>query len=133
MRAVPGWSLCLPDDMTSNCCEALPSHAAMFTGTRLSRKSPVPEVTERHWPSAVLIAALENARVAVSSRTWASATAAASSLVRVSPAGGAAAAVVAGGAAVASAAVVAATVVLAGGAGAAGAPPPMVKSCKERR
>lgn len=59
----------------SNFSPALPSHAFNCTGIKFSRKSPAVGSIERHRPSADFTLAEENARVAVSSRTLASAAA----------------------------------------------------------
>lgn len=61
--------------MISNFSPALPSHAFNCTGIRFSRKSPAVGSIKRHFPSADFKLAEEKARVAVSSRTLASAAA----------------------------------------------------------
>lgn len=69
--------------MISNFWPALPSQAFNCTGIRFSRKSPAVGSIKRHCPSADFKLAEEKARVAVSSRTFASAAA---SGFRTSPA-----------------------------------------------
>lgn len=68
-------SLCFPLVIISNCSPALPSHAFSCTGIKFSRKSPAVGSIKRHCPSADFTLVEEKARVAVSSRTLASAAA----------------------------------------------------------
>lgn len=68
-------SLCFPLVITSNFWPALPSHGFSCTGIKFSRKSPAVGSIKRHCPSADFRLAEEKARVAVSSRTLASAAA----------------------------------------------------------
>lgn len=68
-------SICFPLVTISNFSPALPSHAFNCTGIKFSRKSPAVGSINRHCPSADFTLAEEKARVAVSSRTLASAAA----------------------------------------------------------
>jgi hypothetical protein len=61
--------------MISNFSPAAPVQSATVTGMRFCRKSPALGSMERHWPEEVLMEADVNARVAVSSRGFASAAA----------------------------------------------------------
>ena len=75
MSAEPAWSLCFPAVTMSNFWPAVPSQAFTSTGMRFSLKSPAVALMDRHWPAADLRETEENARVAVSSRGFASAAA----------------------------------------------------------
>lgn len=78
-----GTLLCFPWVIMSNFSPARPSHVFNCTGIRFCRKSPAVGSMERQCPFAAFRLAEENARVAVSSRTLASAAA---SVFRTRPA-----------------------------------------------
>lgn len=75
MRAEPLALLCLPAVMTSHFSFGAPVQSTRPTGMRFSRKSPAVGSTEMHWPLGARIETALNARVAVSSRWFASAAA----------------------------------------------------------
>jgi hypothetical protein len=68
-------SLCLPCEMTSHFSFGEPEHSTREMGIKFCRKSPAVGSTNRHFPLGARISTLEKTRVAVSSRSWASAAA----------------------------------------------------------